>query len=391
MDRFPPDRAAPEPVAGSPTATGERDTLSALPKATGTRLLIERGLAVSLVALLLWGVLQVLLPFATAIAFGSILAIATWPVRRWLVERLRLGPGVAGGVLLLLSLVVVVAPLAVMAPGLGARLGQGYAVLREVMASIPAEPPGWIARLPLVGADVQSWWRDTTANQGNLRALIEPYSERLRDFVVGVAAALADSLLQLLLALIVATMFWINGQGLVAELRAALERIGGESGAKALATAGGAVKGVAYGVIGTCVIQGILMGVGLAMAGVPGSGLLGFVTVVLAISQIGTILVPVIWGGAAWWLWEQGSVTWAVFMLLWGAIAVGSSDNVIRPILIRRGAAIPLTLIILGVFGGFLAFGFLGLFVGPTLLAIGYGLLKDWAAATHAPEQAPAG
>jgi predicted PurR-regulated permease PerM len=120
------------------------------------------------------------------------------------------------------------------------------------------------------------------------------------------------------------------------------------------------------------------MGVGLAVAGVPGAAVLGFLTMIFSISQVLGPLVVVTWGGAAAWLYSEGSTGWAIFMLAWGAVAVSGSDNIVRPLLIQRGSAMPLGLIILGVFGGLIAFGFLGLFIGPALLAVAHGLLGAW-------------
>ena len=140
--------------------------------------------------------------------------------------------------------------------------------------------------------------------------------------------------------------------------------------------AGGALRSVAYGVVGTACFQAVLMAVGARLAGVPAPVALGFLALLLAISQIGQILLPVLWGGAAWWLFSQGAQAWGIFMLAWGLILVSASDNFVRPWLISRGVTMPLTLVILGVFGGFVSFGFLGLFIGPAVLAVAFTLLQ---------------
>jgi len=197
---------------------------------------------------------------------------------------------------------------------------------------------------------------------------------------------LAASIVQLLIALAVAGMFWFSGEEMVAALTEAAERLGGTVAAGAITLAGGAIRGVAYGVVGTAVIQGVLMGIGLAIAGVPGAAALGFLTVLFSISQVLGPLTVVVWAGAAWWLYAGGSLAWAIFMLLWGAIMVSTSDNLLRPILISRGMDMPLSLILVGVFGGFVAFGFLGLFIGPTLLAVAFSLLQAWRAARPTPD-----
>jgi predicted PurR-regulated permease PerM len=170
--------------------------------------------------------------------------------------------------------------------------------------------------------------------------------------MIGVARALADSLLQVILSLVVATMFWTGGDGLVSVLHDALRRLGGPIAERALDVAAGAIRGVAYGVVGTAAIQAVLLAIGLAVAGVPGATMLGFVALLLAISQIGGPLLVLIWGGAAWWLFAQDHQAWAVFTIIWG-VFVSTVDNFIKPWLIGFGIEMPMSLTILGVFGGF--------------------------------------
>jgi predicted PurR-regulated permease PerM len=192
------------------------------------------------------------------------------------------------------------------------------------------------------------------------------------------AEALAASVLQFLLALIVAATFWANGEAVAAVLRDVMRRLGGSAAVASLDAAGASLRSVAYGIVGTACLQGLLMTLGAFVSGAPAAGLLGFVVMLLAISQIGAVLIPLVWGGAAWWLFQQGDNTWGIFLLVWGAVMVSASDNLIRPLLIRRGVSMPLSLVILGVFGGFLSFGFLGLFIGPASLAVAYTLLQAW-------------
>jgi predicted PurR-regulated permease PerM len=163
-------------------------------------------------------------------------------------------------------------------------------------------------------------------------------------------------------------------------LHDALRRLGGPIAERALDVAAGAIRGVAYGVVGTAAIQAVLLTLGLAVAGVPGAAMLGFVGLLLAISQIGGPLLVVIWGAAAWWLFAQDHAAWGAFTIVWG-ILVSTIDNFVKPWLIGFGIEMPMSLTILGVFGGFIAFGFLGLFIGPTLIAIVFTLLQAWRAA----------
>jgi predicted PurR-regulated permease PerM len=346
--------------------------------ATARMALIERSILVLLFVGLFIGVLAIVKPFTTAILFGAALATAAWPIRQTLVHR-GLGRGSTATLLLLLSLVLVVLPMLVVAPHLADQMVRGAERVQSYFATTP-QRPAWIEGLPLVGLRLAAAWERVVEAQGNLRTLLEPYTADVEQFMIGAARALADSVLQVLLSLIVATMFWTNGDALVAMLHDALRRLGGLIAEQALDVAAGAIRGVAYGVVGTAAIQTVLLTIGLAVSGVPGAAMLGFVALLLAISQIGGPLLVLIWGGAAWWLFAQDHQAWGVFMIIWGMF-VSTVDNLIKPWLIGFGIEMPMSLTILGVFGGFIAFGFLGLFIGPTLIAIMFTLLQAWRAA----------
>jgi predicted PurR-regulated permease PerM len=151
-------------------------------------------------------------------------------------------------------------------------------------------------------------------------------------------------------------------------------RLAGERGDHVVLLAGQAIRGVALGVVVTAVVQSVLGGIGLAITGVPLAAMLTAVMFMLALAQIGPLPVFL---GALVWLWWQSTTGWFVVLLVW-TIVVGSLDNILRPILIRKGADLPLLLIFSGVIGGLFAFGLLGLFVGPVLLAVAYTLLHSW-------------
>ena len=347
------------------------------PANSGRVALIERSILVLLFVGLLVGVLAIIKPFTTAILFGATLATAAWPLRQVLV-RWGLRRAAAAAVLLLLSLVVVVLPMLVVAPHLAAQLGQAVQRVQSYFGATP-EQPAWIKSLPLVGRRITAGWDRVVEVKGNLGTLLEPFTEDVEQVMIAAARALADSLVQVLLSLIVATMFWTNGDGLVATLHDALRRLGGPIAEQALDVAAGAIRGVAYGVVGTAAIQAGLLTAGLAVAGVPAAAMLGFVGLLLALSQIGGPLLILVWGGAAWWLFAQDQHAWGVFMVVWG-VFVGMIDNVLKPWLIGFGVEMPMSLTMLGVFGGFLAFGFLGLFIGPTLIAVLFTLFQSWRA-----------
>lgn len=343
---------------------------------------IERIVIVLLFGGLLIGVFEVLRPFTTAILFGGILAIAAWPCRQALVQRAALSRGWAGTLLLLLSIALVAVPLLLVTPHLVEQVRIGVQRAQSYLAAAP-EAPAWLTTLPFVGDKLGSAWVHLVTTEVDIFALWRQYASPIEKMLLVVAQGLADSAVQVVLSLAVATTFWINGEAVVDILRVSLRRLGGSTAHQVVDVAAGAIRGVAYGVVGTAAIQAIVLAVGLAVAGVPGAAMLGFLALLLAISQIGAPLLVLIWGGAAWWLLNQEHQLWAILMIIWGVL-VSMIDNFIKPWLIGFGVKMPISLTILGVFGGFVAFGFLGLFIGPALIAVMFHILQAWRASALA-------
>jgi predicted PurR-regulated permease PerM len=343
--------------------------------------LIEYSIVLLLVIGLLLGVLTVLWPFTTAILFGATLAIAAWPLRQRMIGW-GLGAGAVATLLLLLSLVAIALPVLIMAPVLTDQLTTGMQAIQTHFANTPVQP-GWLAEVPLIGNGLGRIWDALHRAGGNVLTALGPYASTVRQVLLAAARALADSDVAVILSLIVATMFWVSGDTLVKQLHDILGRLGGATAERTLDAAAGAVRSVAYGVIGTAVIQAVALTLGLALAGVPGAMTLGFLGLLLAISQIGGPLLVLVWGGAAWWLFDHEYQAWAVFMIAWGLL-ISTMDNVLKPWLIGLGVRMPMSLTILGVFGGFIAYGFLGLFIGPTLIAVAFVLLEAWRAPSPA-------
>jgi len=174
---------------------------------------------------------------------------------------------------------------------------------------------------------------------------------------------------------VLAFFFYRDGDAAALAYTRVLHRIAGSRASRLTAAAGGTIRSVVYGILGTALAQAILAALGLWIAGVPGALLWGMLTFFLSVVPVGP---PLVWAGAAVWLLYQGSIGWAVFMVLWGFFAISGIDNIIKPYLISRGSRLPFILTLLGVLGGALAFGFIGVFLGPLLLALGYRLLQEW-------------
>ena len=338
--------------------------------------LLEKSVILLLFFLLVAGVFFVLQPFVTGLLFGCILAVAAWPVRTWLVNH-GLHKTTAAIVMLVALLLFVLVPIGFAAPGLANEVKSLGERAGTWLASSP-DLPAWIADLPFVGKKIAEKWQTIVSGTPEAKSLIASYAEPLGKFFTDAAVGLAGSIAQLAVSLVIATTFWSRGGAIVSALQDSLRLLGGEGLADMIDVAGGAIKGVFYGVVGTAAVQGAFMTLGLFLAGVPAATPLGFVTLLLAISQFGGLLINFVWGGAAWWLYtSSGSGLAFWFIIIWGVL-VTFLDNVLKPLLIGARIDMPIMLVILGVFGGFMSFGFLGLFIGPTLLAIAYALLAAW-------------
>ncbi|MBI5112696.1 MAG: AI-2E family transporter [Rhodovulum sp.] len=377
----------PSDASGALTDAARRDGTGdpLAVRLASTTSLIERMTAIAAFVGLLVGTAMVVRPFVTGILFGGILAIATWPLREALVRHGR-STALAATLLLLAAIATIGMPAVFLAPGLAERLVRGLQQAQTYFAGMP-EPPAWLAKIPFIEQPLRQLWVDLADPTSVVQEVWKTYSGEVQRALVEIARAFAEGIFQLLVSLAVATLFWLRGDVLARMMQEIAVRLGGATAGAALDSAADSVRGVAYGIVGTAAVQAGVMTFGLLLAGVPGAGVLGFVTMLIALSQFGILLV-IIWGGAAWWLFGLGHTGWAIFIVVWG-VMVSTVDNVIRPWLVSFGAALPLTLIFFGVLGGFLAFGFLGLFIGPTLLGVFFNMLDAWRRAAVPPTATP--
>ena len=203
-----------------------------------------------------------------------------------------------------------------------------------------------------------------------------PYFGAAAEFGLGALLGLANGVLMFLLALFVAFFFYASGDRLSLFMEQALHRIMGERAERLIAVTGATIRGVVYGILGTAIVQGVLVTFGLWLAGVPRPLLLGVVAGGLSVLPIGA---PVVWIPASLWLLTRGHTAWGIFLFVYGIVCVSGADSLIRPFFISRGAQLPFLLTMLGVLGGALAFGLLGIFVGPVLLGVGFTLVSEYA------------
>ena len=335
------------------------------------------------------GCALVLLPFLSALLWAGILVFTTWPLFQWLRLRAHLGRAGAAAAMLVLTAVVIVVPIALVAPASEASANQlRAAVLSSLAAGLPPAP-GWVRTLPILGGSLSDIWNRWAVDVSAALAALQPYFGLALEEALRLLLGIAGGVLLFGFALFVAFFFYLHGEPIAARLRGLIGRIGGAGGERMLALTGTTVRGVVYGLIGTALMQGLLMALGLWLAGVPRPTLLAVLAGLLSLLPVGA---PLVWIPASLWLLSQGAIGHGVFLALYGTFAVSGADGVIRPWFIARGAALPYLLSVLGVLGGALSFGLLGIFLGPVLLGVGYTLVLDWSAgvADPAPSDAEA-
>jgi predicted PurR-regulated permease PerM len=327
--------------------------------------------------LLGYGAFLVLRPFISALLWAVILVFTTWPAFRLLRERTGLSAGYAAGIMVALGFLLIGLPIVFAAPTSREDVeALRAAVERLLLTGLPGLA-AFLSGLPLVGPYIQQWLLGWDATIAGLLEPIRPYAGTIAQSALSVLLAVLSGLAELLLAIFLAFFFYRDGPRMAQHAEAAMEKLAGPRTRRLIQLTGDVTRGVVYGLLGTAIVQGIMTAFGLWIAGVPQPVLLGVVAGVISIFPVGA---PLVWIPATIWLLVQGEVGWGIFMGLYGAFGISSVDNIIRPWLISRGADLPLLLTLLGAIGGVLAFGFLGLFLGPVVLAVAFTLLKEWAA-----------
>ena len=354
---------------------------------TSQRLELGRiTLSVLFIGGLIAGSLWILLPFLGAFIWATMIVVATWPMLRH-VERAcggRRTPAVAVMSIGLLAILIV--PLGVALQAILGHTDEIIALLERLPDMRLPAAPEWLGRVPFAGDRIEAAWSQL-ASEGlaDLMVHAKPYVRTVAAWLAQHAGSFAVLLLQFILIVILSAVLYAGGESWAAWTRGFARRLADEQGDRMVVLAGQAIRGVALGVVVTALVQSILGGIGLAIAGVPFAGVLTAIMFALCIAQLGPIIVL---AGATFWAYTSLGAGWGTFMLVW-TLVVGTLDNFLRPVLIRRGADLPLMLIFAGVIGGLIAFGIVGVFVGPVVLAVAYTLLDNWVASARLENTGP--
>jgi predicted PurR-regulated permease PerM len=333
-------------------------------------------LFVLFIGALLAGSFWTLLPFLSSLIWATTIAVATWPV----LLRLQQLTGRRSWAVVIMTGVVLlafIAPLLLAVSTLLDAANRSPTVVNDFLAEGLGPPPSWIEEIPVVGDRLAGQWQATAAGGPDaLRTLVQPYARTAAAWAIAATGGLGRTIVLILLTVLLVAILYARGETAAEGALAFARRLGGATGERTMLLAGQAIRSVALGVVVTALIQSVLAGLGLWFAGIPHPGVLAAIAFVCGIAQIGPAPVLAL---AVFWLYWSGSTGAATALLIW-SVPVSVLDNVIRPLLIRRGVQLPLLLIIAGVIGGLISFGVVGLFVGPVVLAATYTLAKDWVA-----------
>jgi len=341
---------------------------------------IQRDITRTVLAVLFIGVLigtslWILRPFLGAAIWAVTIATATWPLMVSIQGRLWGRRSLAVAVMTAVLLCFLVIPLWLAIGTIVSNADQIAGWVKSASAFEVPPPPEWLGRLPFFGTDlVAAWEKVALAGLQDFMKKLAPYGGTAVRWFATEVGGFGALVLQFLLTVVFAALLYARGESATSWLMRFGHRLAGPRGEHSIRLAGQAVRGVALGVVVTALAQSVLGGIGLAVVGIPFAAVLTAVMFMLAIAQIGPLLVLV--PSVAWLYWTSGA-GWGTFLLLW-TLVVGTMDNFLRPILIRRGADLPLLLIFIGVVGGLIAFGLIGIFVGPVVLAVGHTLLSAW-------------
>jgi predicted PurR-regulated permease PerM len=332
-------------------------------------------LAVLFIVALIGSSIWILRPFLGAIVWGATIVVATWPlmisVQAWLWGKRSL----AVAVMTIVLLCVLIVPLISAIGTIVANADEIATWAKSLAAFKSPSPPEWVGNLPFVGAKaVELWERVAAAGIQEVAVRAAPYAGIVFAWFIAQLGNIGLLLVEFLLTVILAAAMYANGEVTAQRVLRFGRRLAGSGGENAVRLAGQTIRGVALGIVVTALAQTIFAGLGLVIAGVPFAGVLTAAMLLLSIAQIGVI--PVL-GCAIAWLYWSGDSAWGTFLLVWTIVAA-TMDNFLRPILIRKGADLPLLLIFAGVVGGLLAFGLIGIFVGPVVLAVADTLLMAW-------------
>jgi len=335
---------------------------------------IEQIAGLILIGAIIVGCALVLRPFALAILWAAILCFATWPLRELLLKWFHGRHNLTAAIMTIVLLLVLFVPFFVIGLTFTENLSSGLKWLETHKDTVLLPLPAWVERIPFAGPRISEHWSNLAQGAEPVLSRLNPWFEQAGLWLLKYSFNFAQGVFTLAMSVLIAFFLYRDGEGIIANLREAFQRISGDYAQRLMDVAKTTVQSVVYGTIGTALAQGIVAGIGFAIAGVPSPMLLATFTFILGFVPFGP---PVIWIIASVWLFAEGYNGWGIFMVFYGIFCISGIDNIIKPYIISRGAKLSFIVTFIGVLGGIVTFGFIGVFLGPTLLAVGYSLAYE--------------
>lgn len=344
---------------------------------------LEQILAMLALAVLGIGCVLVLWPFWSSVIWAVILCTSTWPVFMWLDRVFKGRRNLSAALATLLMATIFVLPFAIVGPSLAQDVTDVVREINNLLQEGPPAPPAWLQDVPWIGVPISDYWAQQIASGGDLTETIRPFVFQLQSQLLALARAVGEGLILLILSLIISFFLYRDGKTLAVRLSTAVERFAGVRAQHLIQLAGDTMRGVVYGIMGTALAQAALATIGFYIAGVDAALFLGLLVFFMSLIPFGT---PFVWVPVGIWLLTQDQIWQGVFLLAWGTLLISWVDNFLKPYFISREGRLPFVLVFLGVLGGVVAFGFIGVFLGPVLLAIGFSLAKEWSSSALAEQ-----
>jgi predicted PurR-regulated permease PerM len=335
---------------------------------------IEQIAGLILIGAIVVGCMLVLRPFALAILWAAILCFVTWPLRELLLKWFHGRKNLTAAIMTIVLLLVLFVPFLVVGLTFTDNLRSGMQWLENHKDTTLLPPPAWVEHIPFVGPRISEYWSDLTQGAEPVLNRLKPWFQEAGLWLLKHSLDFAQGVFTLAMSVLIAFFLYRDGEGIIANLREAFRRISGDYAQRLMDVAKTTVQSVVYGTIGTALAQGIAAGIGFTIAGVPSPMLLATFTFILGFIPFGP---PIIWIIASVWLFAEGHTGWGIFMVIYGIFCISGIDNFVKPYIISRNSKLSFIVMFIGVLGGIAAFGFIGVFLGPTLLAVGYSLAHE--------------
>ena len=335
---------------------------------------------IAAVVFILIGCFVILAPFIPAIILGTILALSTWPAFVWLNNKVKHKTTIAAALMTLFLSACFIVPLVVIGTSVADNFTSMYTGIENSLQGDTTQTTDFLRGVPYVGEYAANYWVTLTSDKQKLGTVMKEYGTPASTWLLKVGGDIGKGMIDLTLGVMIAYFFFRYGTRVAVRTSNLIETFGGKRGQNLLMISKNTLIGVVYGLLGTAFAQGFVAALGFWIAKVPGATFLGFLTFFVSFIPAGP---PIIWVPVVLWLFSQDMTWQPIFLIIWGTIAVGTLDNLLRPYFISRGSDLPFLLVLFGIIGGMMAFGFIGIFIGPTLLALAYTLILGWS--SHEP------